>query len=97
MGKNQHYVPQFYLRLFSNDSKSIGTWITREDKIITHASISNMASRNNLYGSDQILENELSKVEKDWSTTINRILKTNQIATLKEQASILTFITIGAT
>lgn len=27
--KNQHYVPQFYLRNFSKDNKTVGTFIVR--------------------------------------------------------------------
>lgn len=95
MGKNHHYVPQFYLKLFSNNSKSIGTWNSETDKIITDASIANMASRANLYGNDQALESEFASWEKDWSITINKIISTNQIQNLKELASILTFFTIG--
>lgn len=97
MGKNQHYVPQFYLKLFSNNSKSIGTWNSKIDKIINDASIVGMASRDNLYGSDQNLEKELASWEKDWSITIHKIIETNKIETLDDFASILTFITIGST
>jgi len=52
MAKNQHYVPQFYLRSFSNDSRSIGLWFASQDRIIMNASISNMASKSYLYGKD---------------------------------------------
>ncbi len=96
MGKNQHYVPQFYLRLFSNNSKSIGTWNSETDTIILNASIKNMASRDNLYGSDQKLEKELSIWENDWRNTIHKIIETNKIETMDEFASLLTFITIGS-
>ena len=95
MGKNQHYVPQFYLRLFSNNSKSIGTWNSETDTMILNASIKNMASRYNLYGSDQELEKELSIWESDWRNTIHKIIETNKIETIDEFASLLTFITIG--
>lgn len=95
MGKNQHYVPQFYLKLFSNDSKSIGTWNAKNDKIISNASISNMASRDYLYGSDQNLEEQLASWEKDWSVIIHRIIENNKIETVDEFMAILTFITIG--
>lgn len=96
MGKNQHYVPQFYLKLFSNDSKSIGTWNSKTNKIIHNASIAGMASRNNLYGSKQDIEKELASMEKKWSITIHKIIETNKIETLDDLASILTFITIGS-
>ena len=37
-----------------------------------------MASRDNLYGSDQNLETELAVWERDWSITIHKIIETNK-------------------
>ena len=95
MGKNQHYVPKFYLKLFSDNLKSIGTWYAEADKVILNASISNMASRDNLYGSNQELEECLALLEREWSITINNIIETNKILSEDDLVSILTFITIG--
>ena len=35
--KYQHYVPKFYLRFFSNDDKSIGTYIKKHNKYTSKA------------------------------------------------------------
>ena len=95
MGKKQHYVPQFYLKFFSNNSKSIGTWIASQDKIIWYASIAHMAYKDNLYGADNIIENELCKFELKWSIVIKRIIESNKIDCLDDFMTILGFITIG--
>lgn len=37
--ENQHYVPQFYLKIFSLNDKSVGMYRFAVNKVITHASI----------------------------------------------------------
>ena len=35
----QHYVPKFYLRFFSDNTRSIGTYIFKERKFIDQAAV----------------------------------------------------------
>ena len=95
MGKNQHYVPQFYLKLFSNNSHSIGAWNEKTNKIIEHASIINMASKNNLYGENQIVEKWLSSLESKWSVLIHNVIADSKINSFKDYTLMLFFIAIS--
>lgn len=95
MGKNQHYVPQFYLKQFSNDNRSVGTWAANINKIIPHASISNMASKANLYGKDQIIERSLAAEERKWSIILHRINEAKSIDSFEDFFDLLDFIMIS--
>lgn len=72
MGKKQHYIPQFYLRSFSdNNQKSIGLYRFEDKKFVSNASIKDIAYRNNFYDNDNSIENVLTNMEGRW----NEILK----------------------
>lgn len=73
--KNQHFVPQFYLRNFSRDKKTIGTYVLEKNLKVDKASIKNQASKNYLYSSDQEIENILGTIEADASRVIKSILE----------------------
>ena len=49
--QNQHFVPQYYFRNFSNDEKSIRMLLKKTGKIIENTAIDNQASDDNFYGS----------------------------------------------
>jgi len=57
--KNQHYVPQFYLRYFSVDKKNVGAYILKSGKNIPSAPIKGQASRDYFYSDNM----EMEKVE----------------------------------
>ncbi|HEX2983013.1 MAG TPA: DUF4238 domain-containing protein, partial [Ignavibacteriales bacterium] len=59
--KNQHFVPQFYLRNFSENKKSLCDYNLSNNKYIKNASIKDMASQNYFYGKDENIEKLLSK------------------------------------
>lgn len=61
--KNQHYVPQSYLRFFSNDGKNIGVFIIKEQKIIPSASISSQVSEDYFYSKNIRIEEDLDYME----------------------------------
>lgn len=61
--KKQHYVPQFYLRRFSNDKKSINIWNISREHRIEHAKLKNQCYKNYFYGQENNLEEALSSVE----------------------------------
>ncbi|MFI3164110.1 MAG: DUF4238 domain-containing protein [Bacillota bacterium] len=68
--KNQHFVPVFYLKNWSEDKKFINTHLisTNEEKI---AAISDQTSKKYLYGSNPYVEDLLGSLE----CTVNLILK----------------------
>lgn len=52
VNKNQHYVPQFYQRRFSDDGKNVGVYIVDQQKAIPQAPIKSQASADYFYTSD---------------------------------------------
>ncbi|WP_186429660.1 DUF4238 domain-containing protein [Clostridium sp. BSD9I1] len=71
--KDQHYVPKFYLRNFSNNKKNIGMFRHKDKKFILNASIKSVAYSIFLYGEDGKLENFLSKFESKCAEIIRKI------------------------
>lgn len=77
--KNQHYVPQFYLRNFSKDGKTIGCCYVNGDnsKHIEAAPIKSQAAEDYFYSRDTRLETEFSKLEGKANDIIRKILSTD--------------------
>ena len=78
--RRQHYVPKFYLRNFSKNSKSVGLYRFKESKMIIDGSINDNLWKEYFYGDDAIVENELAKYEKKWNDIISTIIKTESIS-----------------
>lgn len=77
--RRQHYVPKFYLRNFSENSKSIGLYRFKENKMIIDGSINDNLWKEYFYGEDAIVENKLAEYEKKWNDIISTIIKTEII------------------
>lgn len=77
--KSNHYVPQFYLRNFSTDRKTVGVYALKRAKYIKTASIRNQACRDFLYGDDGNLEDMFMYIETDASKIIRYIVNSNRI------------------
>lgn len=94
--KNHHYVPQFYLRKFSNDGRSIGIYLLDKKKYIPCASIKKTAYREHLYGEDNSIENRLANDESEWSKIINKIIDSENLDLDQEEyIMLLLFITMS--
>lgn len=72
--KRQHFVPQFYLRRFSQDGKSINVFNIKSKRSILKAPIKGQCYRDNFYGKDRVVEKALSQLEAEMS----RVLKSVQ-------------------
>ena len=75
--KNQHFVPQFYLRNFSRDEKTVGTAIhidTPNPQVQYEAPIKSQASQNYYYTADTSIEKDFNLIEKPASVLIYRII-----------------------
>ena len=71
--KKQHYVPQFYLRRFSKDGKSINIWNISNEKKIESANLKNQCYRDYFYGKDVDFERSLSFIEGQASCILHSI------------------------
>ena len=76
--KNQHYVPQSYLKLFSTDKKNIGIYTISNDKT-TLGPINKQASKKYFYSKDMALEieNALQEVENLGIDSFKKIINHN--------------------
>lgn len=72
--KYQHFVPQFYLRNFSENGKSIGGYLLKEHKFVKHMPIKDICGRDYLYGKDLELERWFSNLENNWAILLRKII-----------------------
>ncbi len=82
--KNNHFVPQFHLRQWSFDKKTIMTYNINKDIYVSKASIKNQASKNYLYGHDEKFENIMGEIETFASPLYNKIISNKNMASLNE-------------
>lgn len=74
--KNQHFVPQFYLKNFSisNNKTSVGLFNLKTNSFIANAEIKHQASKKFFYGKDGRVEEGLSKLENLLAPQIKAVL-----------------------
>lgn len=83
--KRHHYVPQLYLKYFSNDKKNITVFSVNEDKIVAKkASIDRQCYKNYMYGKDQRFEDAMSLLEGATKKIFKNILTSENIPRRKE-------------
>lgn len=71
--KNQHFVPQFFLKNFSVDKKSISMCLKENAMLYSNVSIRNQCSKSYFYP-DQEYEKELSMFEGECRLTIGKVV-----------------------
>lgn len=69
---NQHFVPQFYFRLFAGGARQIHLLHKKSERIILNAPIKGQCARHNFYGSDEI-EKSLSLLEGQQSAVLHHV------------------------
>lgn len=78
MGKKQHYISQFYLKNFSDkNQKSIGLYRFEGQRLVTNASIKDIAYRNDFYDDDNSIEDTLTDMEGRWNKILNVFIGKN--------------------
>jgi len=92
MGKNQHYIPRFLLRNFSEEEskRSLTTYYLKDKKIFS-ASIKDQASKDYIYGKDQTVETLLQRIEYFTANTISKLIK-NEDPSLDDWEALKIFI-----
>lgn len=92
--KNQHYVPQFYLRNFSKDNKTVGTFILKSCQYVKSASIKHQSCGDYFYSTNCRVEMNLGEIEKDAKRVIDLIIKNPKEKLSKEDAYSLYLFTM---
>lgn len=79
--ENQHFVPRFCLKKFSNsnDEKSIGVFLKDRKKYIRTASIEGQAQKPFYYGKDGKIEDYLMEIERHASIVLAKVCELKQI------------------
>lgn len=79
--KNQHYLPQFYLRNFSYQSnkKQIGIYNIISSFFHPTAPLKSQASEDFFYGRDGLIEVALSKAENQMASLIREIISSKKL------------------
>jgi hypothetical protein len=92
--KRQHFVPQFYLRRFSNDGRRINIFNIQREKTIIGGKLRSQCFRDYLYGKDLSFEKHLGEIEKRAALIIKRIDETGFFPAPKseEWADLMLFI-----
>lgn len=71
--KNQHFIPQVYLKQFSSDGKSIELCIKKTLEYRSNAAIKKQSSSNYFYGKDLEIENFLGSMETDFGAILRKL------------------------
>lgn len=92
--KKHHYVPKFYLKLFSVDEGSISLINLKKSIVIKHAPIKGQCYKSYMYGKENMVEKKLSVIESVASGIIKNIITTKTVPHFpaKDHHALLTFI-----
>lgn len=72
--KKQHYVPKFYMRLFSNDKKTFAVYNLAKKEIFCPVPYDSQCYKDYFYGKNGVMENLLSDMETEWAGVIKKAL-----------------------
>ena len=79
--KNQHYVPQSYFRLFSNDGKRICLYNLKRRSLL-EVSIKHQCSKNYFYSKNTVVEDSFSQLERLSQKTLRKIITQKNLSDL---------------
>lgn len=74
MGKRQHYIPQFYLRFFSDDNKTVSIFLFQKKLYRSRVPIKSILYEPDLYDDDDSKEQVISHLESKWNASLKNIL-----------------------
>src|SRR3989344_3567339 len=96
--KNQHYVPQFYFRFFSNNGKDICIFnINKKEHFV--GPFKNQSSKDYFYWKGRELEDAFEEIEQSQRESLKKLIesKSFKILSNREYIEILRFITFQNT
>jgi Protein of unknown function (DUF4238) len=74
VNKNQHYVPQLYLRNFSSNGNRIGLYHIPNIRFVTSASIRDECSGDYFYGKDEVINAKIENIESNAGAVLKKII-----------------------
>ena len=77
--KKHHYVPKFYLRLFSRDKKTICLYNLPKQLHVVNASLRNQCYQDYFYGKEKTTESALAGMEGEIAQLYSLIDKYNSL------------------
>ena len=94
--RNNHYVPQFYLRLFGTSPALIHLYNIRTNKLISNASIKHQCYVRRFYGKDEVIENALADLEARSSAIIRNVINSGRLppTNAPDRRDLLRFVAI---
>lgn len=99
--KNQHYVPQFYMKLFADKHGKFNIFNIKSRKKYVDVPYKNQCQKDYFYGKDLALENKFRDMETEWSIVFDKIIKEDglsdkDIKTIKQFAVYQSTRTVAA-
>lgn len=73
--KKQHYVPKFYMQLFTNQQNTFSVFNIANKKILRSVPYSSHCYKDYYYGKDGMWENRLSEMETEWANIVKLVLR----------------------
>lgn len=72
--KKQHYVPKFYMQLFTNQQNTFSVLNIATKKVLQSVPYGSHCYKDYYYGKDGVWENRLSDMETTWANTFKLVL-----------------------
>lgn len=77
--KNQHYVPQFYLKLFADIYGNFNVFSLENEVIHENVPYKDQCQKDYFYGSDLRFENKFRDMEAEWKPLFDKLLNEEEI------------------
>jgi len=74
MGRRQHYIPQLYLRFFSDDKKTVAIFLFQKRLYRPRVPIKSILYKPSLYDNDDTKEQVISRLESRWNSSLKTIV-----------------------
>jgi len=91
--KNQHFVPRCYLRAFCNvdNEKAIALFNVKRKLFIPNAPLRKQCTKNYFYGNDFRLEENIQKVEREYSMVLKKVRENGYILQKSDAVFLIKF------
>ena len=77
--KSQHYVPQFYMKLFANQDGKFNIYNVESGEKYENIPYKGQCQKDYFYGKDLVLENKFRDMETEWSIVFNKIINEEEL------------------